>query len=149
MTEHRKQILDMLSEGKISVEGAESLLGVLKQPAGATLERGANLHLNTYAWWWTKTGSRRTSGERPRPRGLDPVRRQTCGTDPRRCHKPHEREAAREGYRHRRGQPDIRGLRSVGRCSRRYGGRRAGRQWARACLRRITLSSIPSGHQRR
>jgi len=33
MIENRRQILDMLSEGKISVEGAESLLGLLEQPA--------------------------------------------------------------------------------------------------------------------
>ena len=33
MTENRRQILDMLSEGKISVEEAESLLGLLEQPA--------------------------------------------------------------------------------------------------------------------
>ena len=33
MTENRRQILDMLSEGTISVEEAESLLGLLEQPA--------------------------------------------------------------------------------------------------------------------
>ena len=33
MTENRRQILDMLSEGKISVEEAESLLALLEQPA--------------------------------------------------------------------------------------------------------------------
>ena len=33
MTENRRQILDMLSEGKISVEEAESILGLLEQPA--------------------------------------------------------------------------------------------------------------------
>ena len=33
MTENRRQILDMLFEGKISVEEAESLLGLLEQPA--------------------------------------------------------------------------------------------------------------------
>ncbi|SVB11985.1 uncharacterized protein METZ01_LOCUS164839 [marine metagenome] len=33
MTENRRQILDMLSEGKISVEEAESLLGLLERPA--------------------------------------------------------------------------------------------------------------------
>ncbi|MED5568206.1 MAG: hypothetical protein VYE19_00905 [Chloroflexota bacterium] len=33
MTENRRQILDMLSGGKISVEEAESLLGLLEQPA--------------------------------------------------------------------------------------------------------------------
>ena len=41
MTENRRQILDMLSEGKISVEEAESLLGLLEQPAFvATSGRG-------------------------------------------------------------------------------------------------------------
>ena len=41
MTENRRQILDMLSEGKISVEEAESLLGLLEQPASvATSGRG-------------------------------------------------------------------------------------------------------------
>ena len=33
MTENRRQILAMLSEGKISIEEAESLLGLLEQPA--------------------------------------------------------------------------------------------------------------------
>ena len=33
MTENRRQILDMLSEGTISVEETESLLGLLEQPA--------------------------------------------------------------------------------------------------------------------
>ena len=33
MTENRRHILDMLSEGKINVEEAESLLGLLDQPA--------------------------------------------------------------------------------------------------------------------
>ena len=33
MTENRRQTLDMLSGGKISVEEAESLLGLLEQPA--------------------------------------------------------------------------------------------------------------------
>ena len=32
MTENRRQILDMLSEGKISVAEAESLLTLLEQP---------------------------------------------------------------------------------------------------------------------
>ena len=33
MAENRRQILDMLFYGKISVEEAESLLGLLEQPA--------------------------------------------------------------------------------------------------------------------
>ena len=41
MTENRRKTLDMLSEGKISVEEAESLLGLLEQPASvATSGRG-------------------------------------------------------------------------------------------------------------
>ena len=35
MTENRRQILDMLSEGKISVEESESLLGLLDQPSSS------------------------------------------------------------------------------------------------------------------
>ncbi len=42
MTENRRQILDMLSEGKISVAEAESLLAVLDQPpSGGSSGSGA------------------------------------------------------------------------------------------------------------
>lgn len=42
MTENRRQILDMLSEGKISVAEAESLLSLLDQsPSGGTNGNGA------------------------------------------------------------------------------------------------------------
>ena len=155
MTENRRQILDMLSEGKISVEEAESLLVLLKQPAsvatsGSDTGEGRKSPPKYLRVVVEEDGESANERVNVRvPMGPDSVRRQTCGTDPRRCHKPHERETAREGHRHRRGQPEIRGPRSVGRCPRRYGSRRAGRQWARACLRRITLSSVPSSHQRR
>ena len=67
MTENRRQILDMLSTGKISVEEAESLLGLLEQPAsvatsGSDTGEGRKSPPKYYAWWWTKTGSQRTSG---------------------------------------------------------------------------------------
>ena len=35
MTENRRQVLDMLAQGKISVEEAERLLSLVDQPAGA------------------------------------------------------------------------------------------------------------------
>ena len=34
MTENRRQILDMLAQGKINVDEAERLLGLIEQPAG-------------------------------------------------------------------------------------------------------------------
>ena len=34
MTENRRQILDMLAEGKITVDEAERLLGLVEAPAG-------------------------------------------------------------------------------------------------------------------
>jgi hypothetical protein len=40
MTENRRQILDMLSEGKINLEEAESLLGLLDQPSSAGTNGG-------------------------------------------------------------------------------------------------------------
>jgi hypothetical protein len=40
MSENRRQILDMLAEGKISVDEAERLLALVEQPAGGEAGRG-------------------------------------------------------------------------------------------------------------
>ena len=40
MTENRRQVLDMLAQGKITVDEAERLLGLVDQPAGS--EQGSN-----------------------------------------------------------------------------------------------------------
>lgn len=41
MTENRRQVLDMLAQGKITVEEAERLLSLVDQPAGAEARSSA------------------------------------------------------------------------------------------------------------
>ena len=155
MTENRRQILDMLSEGKISVEEAESLLGLLEQPASVAT-----------------SGSDTGEGRKSPPKYLRVVVEEDGESANERVNVRVPMALIRSGVklaalipgdatnrmneklREKGIDIDVGNLKSedldqVGRCPRRYGGRRAGRQWARACLRRITLSSVPSSHQRR
>ena len=48
MTENRRQILDMLSQGKITVDEAERLMTVVDQPAGA--ETGRSDSSESHSW---------------------------------------------------------------------------------------------------
>ena len=66
MTGTRRQILDMVSEGEISVEETKSLLGLLDQPSsvatgGGDTDEKRKSPPNTSLWWRRKTASPGTS----------------------------------------------------------------------------------------
>ncbi len=42
MTENRRQVLDMLAQGKITAEEAERLLSLVDQPTGAEVRGGGS-----------------------------------------------------------------------------------------------------------